>query len=524
MQLLFVLSGALLTRFLTIGNFVTKDEKFWMVRSNRFADALMGGRLDEASVTLGERATMPGVSTMWLGSLGRLVWSVGQDLGLVDEQQEFVTSLSGLWTSQAMVAIATALLVTLVVALLHRWAGWGAAAVAAVLLVSEPWITAHGSVLHTDELTALFGVAGLLVLALAFDVPDRFACRRPVLIAALGGLLVMQSPLTKLLGLPFGVGALAMIVFALWRDRPSRSARGHPRLFGQRLWQLAAAAGAALVAVPLSWPAMLFDPSTQISALVEFGGQAGQGHGQFFLGEPTSHPGWLYYAVVLPMRMTPWFFLGAVVSVPLALAARATRARAIWVLVWAVPATLVISSAHKQFDRYGLVLFVPMALLVGLGVGRHLERLLERRPPLRVAATTLAVGAVLFGAVTAPWGLLYFNPVLGGGSTAEEVMLVGWGEGWELAVDEIREQQKGDCAGVSVAGARKTIYGNATAAPLSWFGVPCSAKPAGEPTYVIAYVNQVQRVSEDELDRVLAGREHVGTVEIRGITVATIWR
>jgi hypothetical protein len=40
----------------------------------------------------------------------------------------------------------------------------------------------------------------------------------------------------------------------------------------------------------------------------------------------------------------------------------------------------------------------------------------------------------------------------------------------------------------------------------------------------VAYINQTQRLDPDELDRLLAGREQVGEVELRGITVATIWR
>lgn len=525
LQLVAVFAGALVTRLLTVGHFVTHDEVFWMRRTARFSDALLDGRFGDASGSHGELATLPGVPTMWLGSFARLVWALGGQLGLIDEGQDFPRSLSGLWTAQVMVALATAGLVVLIVALVHRWAGWGAAAVVAVLLVGEPWLTAHGSLLHTDELTALFGTAGLLLLALAFDVPDRFDCRRPVLMAALGGLVLVQAPLTKVLGLPFAFGAAAIVVVALRRDLGGSGRGEESDVRRLRRRQVAAAVGAAVLAIPLEWPAVLFDPSTQIPALIESSQQAGAAHQTVFLGEATGDPGPLFYPVVLALRVTPWFLLALLVAVPVALSNRTSRSRAGWVIVWTLPLAFVLLMAEKQLDRYGLILLVPLTVLVGVAFGPYVVRLLGRKPVLRPVGAGVFVAVVLAGALVAPWGLLYYSPLFGGSDAAEELSLVGWGEGWEAAVEEVRELQGGDCDDVTIDGVGSAELGvPSIPVELAWFEVPCSRVRAGEPTYRIVYVNQRQRLPDEVLEEALEGREKVASVEIRGIVVATVWR
>ena len=39
------------------------------------------------------------------------------------------------------------------------------------------------------------------------------------------------------------------------------------------------------------------------------------GHKQFFMGEITETPGPAFYAVALPLRMTPWFLAGLALAV-----------------------------------------------------------------------------------------------------------------------------------------------------------------------------------------------------------------
>jgi hypothetical protein len=521
LQLLGVFVAALVTRLLTVGHFATTDEPAWLLRTMGFSGAIVDGNLEGATASTGQLATMPGVTTMWLGSLGRLTSAIFDALGISYGDDTFV-SMAGLGLAQAMVALATAALVTLIAASTCRWAGWGAAAVVAVLLVGEPWVTGLGSVLHTDELTALFGTAGLLLIAISFDVPHEGGRRRPVLSSAVAGVVLVLAPLTKATGLAFLPGAAAMILYALWRDR-GRTIEGEGSLATLRWKQAAAATAGAVVTVPLAWPALLVDPLGQASLFMDSIGIA-EGSTSFPGSEASGH--WWYYAAALPFRMTPWFFLATLVGIPLAFVHRLTRVRAIWVAVWLLPPAIAISVVSKQFDRYGLVVLVPLALITAIGIGPHLTRAMSRVRALRPAGIAVVTAIVLYGVTVAPWGLLYFNPLLGGADKAERYVLIGWGEGSELAVEQIRELESGDCERVTVGGVRPTVFGANLPVALGFLGLPCanSAAPGQRPTYVVAYVNQMQRMTDKQRQVALAGREQVGRVEIRGIEVATIWR
>src|SRR5690606_39238850 len=140
-------------------------------------------------------------------------------------------------------------------------------------------------------------------------------------------------------------------------------------LLRRRFHQLGAAVLAGLVAVAVTWPALVADPGTQIGVLGDSIALGGEGHPQFFRGQVTTTPGPTYYPVVLALRLTPWFLLALAVGAPLAVAARAPRARALWVLAWCLPVAVAITVAAKQFDRYGLLVVVPASLLIGLGLG-----------------------------------------------------------------------------------------------------------------------------------------------------------
>jgi hypothetical protein len=512
-QLVALFALALVPRLATVGHAITTDEWNWHKRSDAFTDALFDGRWSDMTASSGPTATMPGGSTMWLGLLGRQLHSVAVRAGLVEDTPNTVLAFH-----QAMVAVATSLLIVGLAVLVARWAGWGPAAVTSVALAGEPWIAAHGAIAHTDLLTALFGAAGLVALALAFDVPSPSGLRHPRRAAALAGFLVVQSPLTKIVGLAYGVGAAAIVVVALVRDRRA-AGPGSTALVRRRAHQLGAAVLAGLVAVAVTWPALVADPGTQIGVLGDSIALGGAGHPQFFRGEVTTTPGPTYYPVVLALRLTPWFLLALAVGAPLAVAARATRARALWVLGWCLPVAATITVAAKQFDRYGLLVVVPASLLIGLGLGPPLDRLLDRARPARFVAGSAVAVLLLHGLTVAPHGLLYFNPLLGGGARATEVVLVGWGEGVQEALERVEELEGGDCHGTTVGVPTIPSHG------LDTFDLPCTPSPKGvRPDYVVAYINQTQRLDPDELDRLLAGREQVGEVELRGITVATIWR
>jgi hypothetical protein len=167
------------------------------------------------------------------------------------------------------------------------------------------------------------------------------------------------------------------------------------------------------------------------------------------------------------------------------------RERALYVLIFVIPELLIVSLSSKQFDRYGVGVLPFFALLVGLGVDQLVRWVRRRGVSARAVAATAfgtATATALFSLSVAPWGLAYFNPLLGGGRQAEKTLLVGWGEGLERFGHIIAKREKGHCDGVEVV------------APNPYFTVafPCghiTGIRQPDPDYVVVYINQRQRLS-----------------------------
>ena len=334
-EILAVVVASLVPRLMTVGNFQTIDETLWTRRVQVFSDALDELR---ALQGLGHRRAQPvrrnarhharcadDVARQHrppgVGNRARR----GPDRGEVDLLRE---PRLGLAAAQLSVAVATSLLIGLVVWLVARWAASPRAGlVAGLLLATEPFWVAHGSVIHTDELTTLFGLSGLLALGLVLGVPrvdERYLHRRGL--AVLAGFLLVCSPLTKISGLAFAPGALLIVGWAAVRAIRSRdpevSAASALKPLGRAF---AVVALVAVATVLVLWPAVWADPGTQLDRLRDSVGIGYHDRATFFLGEVRRSSIPIFYAVAMPFRMTPWMLAGLVVGVPVALARRSTR-------------------------------------------------------------------------------------------------------------------------------------------------------------------------------------------------------
>lgn len=497
-------------RLLTAGRFQTVDEVMWMIRSEHFSDAVAAGRLSDASAYSGEIATMPGVTTMWVGTLGRIVWSAGRELDLWSEAGvAFGQTRASIAISQMCMAVAAAASVTVVAVLVRCWIGLPAGIVCGLVLATEPFFVAHGAVLHTDELSSLFGLASMVAVALLLGLPNRGRHSGRRWVAPTAGLTFGLALLTKLSALMFLPPIGLLFVWSL----VSRVRAGDRRALHQHAAWAGWCSLAALAVVVALYPALWLDPGTQLDALWRSAALGGGGHRQFFLGEVTPTPGPLFYLVTVPIRMTPWFLVAGLVALGVAVVQRRLRSLVVVIAVIVAPPFVVLSLASKQFDRYGLV--VPAALAVLLGaVAQHLYSPRHVATQWRIAGGLAAVAMVAHSAVVAPWGLAYFNPVLGGSAGAERSVLVGWGEGLELAGEAIRDLQGGECGGVAI----RSTYPIPSAFPCG------TLVPSGAPAnYLVVYVTYRQRASESELRDLIGARPLVATVDVRGMRYADVY-
>lgn len=510
------------------GHAVTTDESNWMARSYGFHEAITSADFASASALAlspnpDADVTMPGVTTMWVGAVAQSLWSVGHDVGLVGDAEgaTFLTDPSGLDLAQTLMALAAAAALGLLTALVALWAGRTAAAVAGLLMATEPFFVAHGAVLHTDELTTLFGAAALVATALALGVPHRTAWAGRWWAGAVAGALWGASLLTKLTALVFvpgialvGLWAVVAAIVRARRAEPGASPRAALAAVAPVARTAAWWLGAAAVVVFALYPALWVGPATEYRAVRRSMAMASAGHQQFFLGKTTDTPGLAFYPVALPLRMTPWF-LGASLVAAVAVWRRPTRGRGAVIACMGVPALVLLSLASKQFDRYGLPVLAASALAIGIVTGAAVAAARRRWPDrsraLAGVAGASALAVTAYGLSVAPWGLAYYNPALGGADTALDTVLVGWWEGTEQAGPIIAERERGHCDEVTI---------RAPWVPLLF---PCGTLGGGDDaTYVVLYVSQWQRAPA--VSRHLAAdRPLVATIEERGITYVELY-
>ena len=439
-----LLSGlALLPRVVGLDDFYTTDEAyFWQGRVERFSNALT--MRDWAATN---QTGHPGVTTMWLGALGRRLAS---ERGVPPAAQGAGALL--LAYLRTPLAIFNALAVGLGYLLLRKLLPPRTALLGALLWATSPFLIAHSRLLHLDALLTSFTTLSLLCLLVA-TAPRPTGQRRLLTLAAAGlcGGLALLTKAPALLLLPLtGLLLLAAEVRAgRWELRALLGALGRASA-ALALWL----SMAALVFVAL-WPAMWVHPLAALGAVVgEVLDNGTQPHnaGNFFLGQPVADPGWSFYLAVIVWRGEAVTLLGLVallvgsgyklVSGRRTAADPDASARERWVVaaltVFAALFTLAITLLAKKFDRYLLPIWPALQILgaVGLLMSAQAFRALTLAAPVRRALTWVGTGGVLATILLAPviyrtYYLAAYNPLLGGGASAQGVLLVGWGEGLE---------------------------------------------------------------------------------------------
>jgi hypothetical protein len=538
--LVFVL--ALAPRVLAPGDFLTADEAdHWQQRSLSFLQAVQTG--DFAATNLTEH---PGVTTMWLGAAGTLLYGELERRGEVApiapvfaaiEEGDYgaAARLSHAhpddyalyrWLVRLPLALVNALGVALLFVMLWRLFGGGVALLAALFLAADPFLVAHAQVLHVDALLTTFMSVSLLaaLLAVRLDAPPEAhhgaAVRMPwLLLSAVAGGLALLTKAPAVLLLP--VVGLALVAGLV---RPPFRAIG-PLFAAALLW-----GGVALVVWVALWPALWVNPVGTLQTIVSDtleNSSAPHSNGNFFLGRVVGDPGPLLYPVVLALRLTPWTLAGLLAlaaAVPHAPRAERRSSAAVMLLVlFVLLFTLFLSVPAKKFDRYLLPVFPVLNILAALGWLRLLARLplkagVRRLAPLGYGLVALGVFANLLW--YHPYELAYYNPLLGGGPAAARTMYVGWGEGLAQAGDYITAQPNGCDHAISSWYQRAILPYTCT--PVMH---PGWATQPGGVDYAVFYINQVQRdIDREALDAVRARGTLVHTVRIHEIDYAWIYQ
>jgi 4-amino-4-deoxy-L-arabinose transferase-like glycosyltransferase len=443
-----------LPRTLGLNDFYTTDEAyFWQGRVERFSAAL--SMHDWANTN---QTGHPGVTTMWLGSAGRLL---AERAGVPPPGPG--AGAAYLSYLRLPLGVVNALAVSLGYLLLLRLVRRRVALLAAAFWATSPFLIAHSRLLHLDAmLTSLLSLSLLMLLVVVLqEQRPRPRWRSPLLLGS--GLLAGLALLTKapaLLLPPF-----AGLLLLAGELRGAGWLRLSARALGGALWRASLGFGAWMGLAGLTfvalWPAMWVAPQAAIGGMIaEVIGNGGQPHsaGNYFMGQAVADPGWPFYLAVIRWRGEPLMGMGLIalggLAIWYALRRRSIFTADLWphstsqivgerrtllaLLCFALLFVLALSQMAKKFDRYLLPLWPALEIMAAIGLVAALDW--WRAQPgaadmLRGRAARAAAGLALvfvLGApllAYAPYYLAYYNPLLGGGPTAQAVLLAGWGEG-----------------------------------------------------------------------------------------------
>ena len=429
---------ALLPRLSAIDRSVTPDELHWVDRSIRFSNAVAQGHWADTV-----QAGHPGVTTMWLGSLGiaiqRLIapTTALPDLsaGFAPQDAAAMRALAKFLTAARLpVIFLTSFNITLLFLLLGRVVDRRAAFAAVALLALDPFAISLGSILHVDSLLTTFSLASLAALGVALDQlktgigkPVPRTTRWLILSGALAGLAMLsKSPAIMLVPAVF-------IIVALSTFRQRRSLWHCMRAL--LIWGMTA----AIVFVAL-YPAMWAAPKAALdlmSSRIETFSETAHAVNYFF-GSHDRDPGAVFYPAVIAYRSTPVLLIGLIAAIGLIVRARSDEDKRLretsWMYwVFAVLFLGVITLGAKKLDRYVLPALEALNVVGALGLMFAANRLLKRRWAFgAVISLTLAVTALQF-VIVWPLTLHAYNLLLGGYNGASLALPVGGGEGAEIA-------------------------------------------------------------------------------------------
>jgi len=485
-----------------LGQFITVDEPRWIQWSSWFLGGLLWADYECPSLRSGRQIettgwgctltdSNPGVTTMWLGGLGLLIHQqryTDVDLRTFLESVEITPQV--LATTQLPFAVAQAGLITVFYLLLVHLLSARIALLSALIITLHPFHIALSRVIHHDALTT-----GFMTLSFLFMIAYwlyGWSWGWLGLAAMMAGLAILSKP----------VGWFIMPVAALVGWAGLWWANGHKiskQQIGRLLIEGLTWGGLVCLTCILFLPAFWTIPGEVIrSTLLDSMTRTTEGHLQYFMGQVTTEPTFLFYLVGLAFRTTPVEIIG-LLMLPFIMG----RNRA-WLknpLIWLIILfmgffLLFINLAPKKQIRYLLPIFPLIAILVAISLTETWDWLAQKWHRLAHWPTAPLVCMIVLWqgwlvSQHAPYYFTYYNPWLGGTTQAAKTFTVGWGEGYNEAAAYLNQKQQVETMKVA------TISAGMTFRPFfkgDDSGGSTSHK-ALSADYLVYYISLVQRIA-----------------------------
>jgi hypothetical protein len=520
LAVLLVACAVLLPRLFELDRFVTVDEPEWLFQSGNFYYAL--GQRDFAETY---RREHPGVVTLWAGTAG-YIWKFPEYRGLgqgylpTAQGEDFMRAqgkdpLELLKAGRTVMVAVTTVVLTLAFIYARRLFGDWPALIGFLLLAFDPFHIGLTRLLHLDGMESNFVLLSLLAL-LVYLYRGR---RWPDLAAAgAAGAVGMVSKSPGVFVFPF---IALWTIIAFLRDRRD----GQALTFWRHVLLPGIGFGlSAILTLALVWPSMWVHPIGTLQQMFSGAfGYAVTGHGANFFNGMVYRPGmvtWsdapLYYPACILWRSTPVTVIGLSIAVVAFIRklppfeARKSRDAALGLVCFSLLFAAFMTLGGKKLDRYILPAITPLLMTAGLGwyaLAAWLQSKFARLQGWRSQAVLLGLVAALQLASALPhfpYYLSYYDPLLGGGEKAPEVMMIGMGEGLDLAADYLNQKAgaKDMLVLSSIAYGSTSFYFEGRSEQIFRFDHKLSVEKReilNEVDYALVYVSGWQRTTS-ELD------------------------
>lgn len=534
-----------LPRVPNLGYYATVDEPYYFMNSANFYYALY--QQDYAQTDL---IIHPGVLNLWAGAASFWLFfpeygEVGEiglsDLGL--RQDLVVQGLNPVevlaYSRLISVLMQGVILTTCFYYAKKLFGSW--VALVGVMLVSFDPLYFASSRLHQPD--GILSVAMLLAfLAYLWFIRDR-QTKDLIVAGVAAGLSWLTKPTGALLIPIIGV----VVLLDWWRKRSNKIQMN--KSLGEIVRDLAVWGLIGFLVYLILWPAMWVNPiellmknistvlgmTSEVNSPMFFNGNIVP-EGEFGFGEY-----YYYYPLTYLWRATPVVLMGLVLGFFVFI----KKGGSFWkdqkgfdlfaFGVFVIGFTMILSLSEKKADRYLLPIYLPLDILAALGWAGFLSWIFEYFPKKISISVKKWVGiglglVVLFQAWSvysvSPYYHGYYNPLMGGGEKAEDVMMIGIGEGLDEAARYINSQP--DAQNLKVYAwyaATFDFYFSEksshmpTSVPLSesWFSQII------ESDYVVVYVSQRQRGSTKQLFSYLETETPEYSVWINGIEYVQVY-
>lgn len=536
LEVLFVLALSAAVRLTDLGRFRVVDEEDRWAWAVDFFRALLAGDLRATLIGDG----YPGVFPVWLETVWLFIGAgyrsilQGQWIGdggvylLIDSWENW----SNLAIQRFPVVLANTVLVVLIFLCVRKLFGSRAAILAAILISLDPFYLSDSRVNRAEGL--LTGLMTLSLLTLMLYHRHR-QFRYLALSAAVGGLAWLTKSQSIVL-LP-----MFAAINLLWAWRTETTIGGAARRWLAVMvdWSI----GAALIFAAL-WPAVWVAPADTFGLMFRYATRkvGADGVNLFFLGRTLldEDPGWLFYPVTFALRVTPVMLFGLLLGIVpgwkdsigaaitdlrdtrfKAALQRLLDAQGVWALV--VYSLLYAGGmslgSHKQ-DRFLMAIFPALGILAALALSTFIQR--RRWSPRKIfAAVTVVLALQLATALPYhPYYFSYFNPLLGGGATAQKLVRIGWGEGMDQVADYLNSLENPQSLTVSTRFYKYLLNFKGQAFNLDSSGEWLTADK------IVFYIQQSQRLQDPSPGVIHYFQQHISpekVITINGIDYASVY-